>query len=113
MEQTQKRVIKTLGLATLISFFLVLPFPILQAVYSQINLRKPDNFILYGLLWLLSVAFIVTVIPIVRTIRMGNSLLANPITLLFKVACLALIAWMWSGIIIDQLPCFLGVPNCD
>ena len=113
MEQTQKSVIKTLGLAILISFLLVLPFPILQVVYSQLSLRKSDNFVLFGLLWLLSMAFIVSVIPIVRTIRMGNSLLANPITLLLRVAFLALLAWMWGVIIIDQLPCFLGVPNCD
>jgi hypothetical protein len=39
--------------------------------------------------------------------------MANPINLLLRVAFLALIAWMWGGILIDQMPCFLGVPNCD
>jgi hypothetical protein len=23
------------------------------------------------------------------------------------------IAWEWSALVIDQMPCFLGVPNCD
>jgi hypothetical protein len=32
---------------------------------------------------------------------------------LLRVGFSALILMMWAGIIIDQLPCFLGVPNCD
>ena len=39
--------------------------------------------------------------------------MAHPTNLLFRVAFLALIAIIWAGILIDQLPCFLGVPNCD
>jgi len=26
---------------------------------------------------------------------------------------LILIAWLWAGALVDQMPCFLGVPNCD
>jgi hypothetical protein len=29
------------------------------------------------------------------------------------VVFMALIAWEWGVIIVDQMPCFLGVPNCD
>jgi hypothetical protein len=32
---------------------------------------------------------------------------------LLRVVFLAFIARMWIGILIDQMPCFLGVPNCD
>jgi hypothetical protein len=24
-----------------------------------------------------------------------------------------LIAWLWISIVLDRMPCFLGVPNCD
>ena len=32
-----------------------------------------------------------------------------------KISALAalLTAWLWIGILMDQMPCFLGVPNCD
>jgi hypothetical protein len=26
---------------------------------------------------------------------------------------LGVIAWFWIAILTDQMPCFLGVPNCD
>jgi hypothetical protein len=51
--------------------------------------------------------------PIVRNARTGNGIMSNPINFLFRVAFLVLIVWVWAGVIIDQMPCFLGVPNCD
>ena len=98
----------------LISFILVLPFVILESLNNTITKQNALGLIvLFGLLWLLAIAFIVILVPIVRTVRAGNSVMANPINLLLRVAFLALIAMMWGGIIIDQLPCFMGVPNCD
>jgi hypothetical protein len=100
--------------AALISFILMLPFALLESLNSTITKQNaPGLIVLFGLLWLLPVAFIVILVPIVRSVRAGNSLLAQPINLLFRVAFLALIAMMWGGLIIDQLPCFMGVPNCD
>jgi len=49
----------------------------------------------------------------VRNLRAGNSLMANPINLLLAVAILTLIAMTWGGLLIDQIPCLMGVPNCD
>ncbi len=66
-----------------------------------------------GAMLLLPVAFVVNLLPIVRNLRAGNSLLANPINLLLAVAILALIAMTWGGLLIDQIPCLMGVPNCD
>jgi uncharacterized membrane protein len=68
---------------------------------------------LFGILWLLPMLFIVILTPILRTVREGNSVLANPFHLLVRITLLALITWLWAAILIDQLPCFLGVPNCD
>lgn len=69
--------------------------------------------VLYGTLWLLPMAFIAISAPMVQEVRAGRSLLANPHGLLLRVPFLALIAFLWGGILIDQMPCFLGVPNCD
>ena len=102
------------GAAALIGFILVLPFAILESLNNTTTRQSaPGLLVLFGLLWLLPVAFIVILVPFVRTVRAGNSAQASPINLLCRVAFLALVAMMWGGILIDQVPCFMGVPNCD
>jgi len=32
---------------------------------------------------------------------------------LFSIVMLVLIAGLWVGILVDQIPCFLGALNCD
>ena len=111
---TRKNVAANLISAALISFILVLPFAILESLnYTITKQNTPGLIVLFCLLWLLPTAFILILVPIVRTARAGQSLMVNPLTLLSRVALLALIAMMWGGILIDQMPCFVGVPNCD
>ncbi len=107
-----KNIFTSLRSPVIISFILVFPFIILELVNRR---NFPENFpiVLFGLLWLLPIIFIVTLTPIIQTVRTGNSVMAKPISLLLRVALLLFIAWFWSGIVIDQMPCFLGVPNCD
>ena len=113
-EDPSKNITINLKSAALISFLLVLPFAILESLNHTITRHNaPGLKVLFGLLWLLPTAFIVILVPIVRTVRAGNSIMANPINLLLRVAFLALIAMIWGSIIIDQIPCFIGVPNCD
>ena len=110
-EDPAKTIATNFKSAMLISFILVLPFAILESLNNTITRQNaPGLLVLFGLLWLLPMAFIVVLVPIVRA---GKSGVANPINLLFRIAFLALIAMMWGGIIIDQLPCFMGAPNCD
>ena len=70
-------------------------------------------FVLFGILWLLPVAFFAVLLPIAQDARAGKGIFAKPVQLLLKVALLALTAIIWGSIVLDQLPCFLGVPNCD
>jgi hypothetical protein len=101
-------------LAALLSTILVLPFIILEAVNQPLTAQSiPALTILFGLLWLLPLAFIVTLTPIVRTVRGGGATLANPLPLVIRLVFLALLFLVWSGLLVDQMPCFLGVPNCD
>ena len=103
-----------LRLASIISLILVLPFAILEALNNTITKQNaPGLILLFGVLWLLPTAFIVILMPIVRTVRAGNSIMGSPVALLLRVAFLALIATIWGWGFVDQLPCFLGVPNCD
>ena len=107
-----RTITKNLGFAALISFIIVLPFMILEWVNNR-NPHESFPLALFGFMWLLPVAFIVILVPMVRTVRAGSSIMAKPISLLFGVAFLTLIATVWGWGLIDQLPCFLGVPNCD
>lgn len=106
--------------AAFVSFILVLPFVILEFMFNVVN--KPNAFsvkkaldlgVLFGIMWLLPMAFLVILRPLVRHIRAGNSITTNPTNLWFRVAFSAILAMMWGGILIDQWPCFMGVPNCD
>lgn len=113
-EDPMKNIAANLKSAAMISFFLVLPFALLNFLFNPLRRQNAlDHIVLFGLLWLLPMVFIVILAPIVRTVRAGNSILTNPVTLLLRVAFLVVIAGMWGVAIIDQLPCFIGVPNCD
>jgi hypothetical protein len=94
------------------SSVLVLPFMILELV----NRRDfPNGFPipLFGFMWLMAVAFIVILMPIVRSRQAAHQTMPSSLSVLARVALLIVIAWLWVGLVIDQMPCFLGVPNCD
>ena len=96
----------------LISSLLVLPVMILELV----NRRYFDEGFpipLFVFLWLLPMIFTVRLMSILRDVRTGNRTMTNPIGLVVNAALLIFVAWLWIGTLIDQMPCFLGVPNCD
>ncbi len=59
------------------------------------------------------VAFIVSLVPFVGNVRTGNNIRANPVNLILAVVIFSLITMFLSAIIVDQYPCWTGVPNCD
>jgi hypothetical protein len=68
---------------------------------------------LWVVLWLLSTGFMAVFMLTVQTLRQeGNRILANPFSLLLSVILLAVFAWAWGGLVIDQMPCFLGGSGC-
>lgn len=100
--------------AAIISLILILPFAILEFIYNSVNRQNIASLaLLFGLLWLLPTAFIAILMPIVSNIRTGNSVLANPLRLVLSIALLLFIAVIWGSVLLDQLPCFVGVPKCD
>ena len=107
-----KNMLINLRSPALISLLLVLPFMILELINRQ-GFNEGFPIPLFVIMWLLPLIFIVVLMPIVRNVRAGNSLMASPISPLIRVVLLILIAWMWTSLLIDQMPCFLGVPNCD
>ena len=106
-----KNMFLTLRSPALISLFLIIPFMIMEVVNRR-EFNEGFPFPLFIIMWLLPVLFILTGMPILRNMR-GDNLLARPALLLIRVVILIFIAWFWAALLIDQMPCFLGVPNCD
>ena len=98
--------------ASLIGFLVVLPLIVLELINGQ-NLDLGFPTALFVMLWLLPVLFTITLLPIIRTIQNRENILAHPIPLLLRITFITITSLMWINIIIDQLPCFMGVPNCD
>lgn len=98
--------------APIVSSVLVLPFVILELGNGP-DLRHDFPILLFGFMWLLALAFIVVLMPILRGLQARNETMGHSLSLLSKIVVLILIAWMWVSLILDQMPCFLGVPNCD
>jgi hypothetical protein len=64
--------------------------------------------------WLLSVlALGFAVAPIVRGVRAGLGISASPLNLLVAAVISVLVVSFVAGIVVDQYPCWIGVPNCD
>ena len=61
---------------------------------------------LFGTLWFLGAAFTALLMPVLRD-------RPRPAAVLVRVSLSILVACVWARILMDQMPCFLGVPNCD
>ena len=98
--------------SALISLVLVVTFIILELLNRR-SFQKGFPIPLFGVLWLLPTMLVLAVMPTVRTLRAGYGVTTNHPILLLKVVFSVLVAWMWVSVLVDQMPCFLGVPNCD
>lgn len=94
------------------SSVLVLPLLILELVNGG-GADQDFPIVLFGILWLLPLLFILLVTPIVRRLRNYEGGAVQMLPLLPSLGVAMLLAWFWIVLVIDQMPCFLGVPNCD
>ena len=95
----------------LAGFALVLPFMILEWINTR-GFHDGFPIVLFGLLWLLPFLFTLISTPIVRALSARSGNLAAP-RVLPRAVLLISIAWFWVSVTADQMPCFVGVPNCD
>lgn len=117
--------------AAMISFILALPFvtilsllllhirPPLGPFEPLLNNPDPDQpnilstLIVLGVLLLAVAACLIARAPIVRTLQAGGSLFAHPMNLILAIVILSFITMLVVGLMVDQFPCWIGVPNCD
>jgi hypothetical protein len=94
------------------SSLLIMPFAILESVNTVLTRQNASGiFLLFGVLWVLPVILLVLVLPVVRTLKAGHE--RTSFGWLVSIGLAVLVGAAWGGIVLDQLPCFLGVPNCD
>jgi hypothetical protein len=105
MSGIQRRV----GSLIILSLVLVLPFVILELTNGRLNQNFPV--LLFVVIWILIFAFTMILMSIIESIRTRN--LSNPFTFLLKAVLLTALASILIVILVDQMPCFIGVPNCD
>jgi hypothetical protein len=73
----------------------------------------PGQIIALGFFVIPVAAGIIAGLPIVHTLRAGGSLFAHPIHLIVVALILSTFVIGFASLLIDQWPCFIGVPNCD
>ena len=103
---------RTLSFPAMLSLFLLLPFLLLE-VANRRQYHEPFPYSLFAVLWLLQLVFLLLLKPVLQGIRLGKTGGLPRLLLFLCAVCLALIAWAWVSLLADQMPCFLGVPNCD
>jgi hypothetical protein len=96
--------------AAVASFVVLLPFVALEMM-NQPLINFP--IVLFVVMWLMQFALLSALVSIVRRVRGGGSNWIRPAMLLVRVAFVVAVAILWGGLVADQMPCFLGVPNCD
>jgi hypothetical protein len=101
----------TLWLPAVVGILAVVPLAFLELV----DRRRPNDafpFVLFVLLWVVlpAVLFWLT-ISAFQVFRSDRAQASG--YLILRVIVLGVIARFWSAILTDQMPCFVGVPNCD
>ena len=103
--------LESLKTSAIAASVLVVPFIILELVNRDGSAGFP--IVLFVVMWGLALAFISILMPILRSLQPGHPYVPNAIVVLPKILLLIGIAWFWITLVVDQMPCFLGVPNCD
>lgn len=78
------------------------------------NLRSAlDSVVVFGMLWLTTLALAISVTSLAASFRTHGGAIPKLIGLLIRIFIVALVSAAWGNLLIDQLPCFVGVQNCD
>lgn len=104
--------LENLKTPAIVSAVLVSPFMILEMVNRR-NLNAGFPVVLFVLMWLLALSFMIILMRMLRRVSVGIRNMPNAVSVLPSIIPLILIAWLWLALVLDQMPCFLGVPNCD
>ena len=95
-----------------ISIFLVLPFVILELVNRR-QFNETFPFQLFGFMGLVTLIFGFAGTALKSQLRKGEKSAGAIFVRVLLLVVIGLCVWSLTSLLIDQWPCFLGVPNCD
>jgi hypothetical protein len=67
----------------------------------------------FGSLWVFAALFVGTAGAVLKQVRTPDKTMAMKMWLVAGIGFALAVAMVWIGFVADQMPCFLGVPNCD
>jgi hypothetical protein len=95
-----------------ISILLMLPFVILELVNRR-QFNEVFPFQLFGFMGVVALIFGFSLTALLRQLRKGEKTPGAIFVQLLLLVVIGLSIWSLTSLLIDQWPCFLGVPNCD
>jgi len=99
-------------LSAVAGLLLVLPLVALQLIYGRLTYSS-FPVVLFAILWILPTIAIYVAAPLFARLRRKESSPLDPLSVALRLVALMPVAIMWFALIQDQMPCFLGIPNCD
>jgi hypothetical protein len=88
----------------------IAPFVIMELS----NVRSGGTFPLplFVVLWFVATAFLLTLTTGIHMMRVETRTARKTLAALLTASS-AFFVWFWIMIVVDQMPCFLGLSNCD
>lgn len=111
-DQVAPKSLKAFVAPLLISATLVAPFIVLQWVNRR-TFHEDFPFVLFTFMSLHSLFIALLLTPALRRLRAERTLRALKLGHWAGLLLGAFLVYAYADVVIDQLPCFLGVPNCD
>ncbi len=111
-DQTASGTLKSFVKSLVISATVVAPFIVLQLINRR-AFHEDFPFVLFTFMSLHSLFIVLLATPALRRLRSEGNLRALKFGHWAGLALSAFLIFVYADVVIDQLPCFLGVPNCD
>ena len=93
--------------AAILGFIFLSPLILLELINVVLRYGLGFPYVLFVLIWTHQTIFIFILMPIIRKQELSKAMY------IIRLVVLAVLAYIWVDIILDQWPCFMGVANCD
>ena len=111
-DQAAPRTLNAFLAILLTTALVVAPFAVLQWLNRR-AFREDFPIVLFTFMALNALLVVLASMPALRRLRSERNLKTLHFGHWAGVALSALLAIVYLNVVIDQLPCFLGAPNCD
>lgn len=102
-----------IAILSLLSYIGLIPSEINTESILVFGIQVPSVFIAFAFYLFPIISGYIASTPIIRTLQSGGTLFAHPVHLVIVIVISFLFTAGTISFMIDQWPCFMGVPNCD